>query len=360
MLTGTKRGSFVLKKFLVLSLVLLLSLSFVVAGCGGQKADSNTNAGNTSSSPASESTTSTSNQKTFKIGISQFVEHPALDAARKGFIDGLKEAGFEEGKNVTFEVENAQADFPTTQTIADKFVGEKVDMILAIATPSAQSAANATRDIPILITAVTDPVSAGLVKSLEKPDTNVTGTTDMNPIKEQLELLKEILPSAKNVGILYNAAEANSKVQVEIAKKASQELGLTLHEATVANSSEVNQAIQTLAGKVDAIYLPTDNTVASAIGAVVKVCNDVKIPVIGSERGMVEGGALATLGIDYYLLGKQTGRIAARVLKGENPKDIPVEGSKDLKLIINKKSADVLGVKIPESVMSRADEVLDK
>jgi putative ABC transport system substrate-binding protein len=207
---------------------------------------------------------------------------------------------------------------------------------------------------------VTDPVAAGLVKSLEKPETNVTGTTDMNPVKEQLELLKEILPDAKNVGILYNAAEANSKVQVDLAKKAAMELNLTIHEATVASSSEVNQAVQSLSGKVDAIYAPTDNTIASAIGAVVKVCNDAKIPVIAAERGMVEGGALATLGIDYYLLGKQTGAIAARVLKGENPAEIPVEGSKEYKLIINKKAAERLGIKIPDAVMAKADEIIEK
>ncbi|MFO7152679.1 MAG: ABC transporter substrate-binding protein [Bacillota bacterium] len=331
-----------MKKLFAASLIFFLALSLLV-GCGSQ---------DTAGEKAGE-------EKVFKIGISQFVEHPALDSARQGFIDGLKEAGFEEGKNVTFIVENAQADFPTTQTIANKFVSEKVDLILAIATPSAQAAANATKEIPILITAVTDPVSAGLVKSLEKPETNVTGTTDMNPVKEQLKLLKEILPNAKNVGILYNAAEANSKVQVEIAKEAAKELNITLHEATVANSSEVNQAVQSIAGKVDAVYLPTDNTIASAIGAVVKVCNEAKIPVIGSERGMVQGGAIATLGVDYYLLGKQTGAIAARVLKGENPSEIPVEGSKEYKLIINKTAAERAGVTIPEAVMAKADEVLE-
>lgn len=356
-----------MKKILAATVCLLLISTLILAGCSQKTASTNSDTSSSSSNQSQSSSNSgpssdqsQSGDKVFKIGISQFVEHPALDAARKGFIDGLKEAGFEEGKNVTFELENAQADFPTTQTIASKFVGEKVDMILAIATPSAQSAANATKDIPILITAVTDPVSAGLAKSLEKPDTNVTGTTDMNPIKEQLQLLKQILPNAKNVGILYNAAEANSKVQVDIAKKAAEELGLTIHEATVANSSEVNQAVQSIAGKVDAIYAPTDNTVASSIGAVVKVCNDAKIPVIAAERGMVDGGALATLGIDYYLLGKQTGKVAARVLNGEKPGDIPIEGSKDLKLIINKKSADTLGIKIPDELMSKADEIVNK
>lgn len=334
---------FVSKKWHVLVLVLLISV--LLAGCGGQTATPAAGGGETA-------------QKMLKIGISQFVEHPALDAARKGFIDGLQEAGFEDGKNVTIQLENAQADFPTTQTIANKFVGEKVDLILAIATPSAQAAANATKDIPILITAVTDPVSAGLVKSLEKPETNVTGTSDMNPIADQLKLITEILPQAKNVGVLYNAAEANSKVQVEIAKQAAQELGLTIREATVANSSEVNQVIQSLAGKVDAVYVPTDNTIVSAIGAVVKVCQDLKIPVFGSEKGQVENGALATVGIDYYLLGKQTGQMAARVLKGEKPQEIPVEGSKDLKLIINQNSAKALGIQIPQTVLDKVDEVI--
>ncbi|MGI6485915.1 MAG: ABC transporter substrate-binding protein [Tepidanaerobacteraceae bacterium] len=340
-----------MKRFFALCMLSLLVLSLMLAGCGDQ------NTGSQSSEVSNEGQSDTT-EKVFKIGISQFVEHPALDSAREGFIDGLKESGFEEGKNVIFELENAQADFPTTQTIASKFVADEVDLILAIATPSAQSAANATKDIPIMITAVTDPVEAGLVKSQEKPDTNVTGTTDMNPIKDQLELLKKILPSANNVGIIYNAAEPNSKVQVDIAKDVSDDIGLTILEATVANSNEVNQAIQTLVGKVDALYVPTDNTVASAIGAVVKVCNDSKIPVIGAERGHVEGGALATLGIDYYLLGKQTGNMAARVLQGENPHNIPVEGSKDLKLIINMTSAKTLGINIPDELKSKADEIL--
>ncbi len=333
-----------MKKFITLTAALCIIISLLLTGCGGQNA---------------EVPSGSTEDNVFKIGISQFVEAPALDAAREGFIDGLKEAGFEEGKNVVFEMDNAQADFPTTQTIANKFVGKEVDLILAIATPSAQSAANATKDIPILITAVTDPVDADLVKSLEKPETNVTGTTDMNPIKEQLELLKQILPDAKNIGIIYNTAEPNSRVQVDIAKAASEELGLNIIEASVAPSAEVNQAIQTISGKVDAIYVPTDNTVASAIGAVVKVCNDEKIPVFGSERAHVDGGAIATIGIDYYLLGKQTGVIAARVLEGERPQDIPVESSEDLKIIINKKSAQILGIEIPEDILSKADEILE-
>ncbi|WP_213974422.1 ABC transporter substrate-binding protein [Tepidanaerobacter acetatoxydans] len=341
-----------MKKIFVTTLILIITLSFILVGCGSQDSSS-LNADKSSPEPSTA-------DKVFKIGISQFVEHPALDAACKGFIDGLKEAGFEEGKNLNILIENAQADFPTTQAIASKLIAEKVDLILAIATPSAQAAANATKDIPILVTAVTDPVDAGLIKSLEKPETNVTGTTDLNPVYKQLELLKEILPEAKNIGIVYNAAEPNSVIQVSIAKESAKQLGLEILEATVANTSEVNQAIQSLIGKVNAIYTPTDNTVASAISNIVKVANDAKIPVIGAERAHVDGGALATLGIDYYLLGRQTGLLAVRVLNGEAPADIPVEGSKDLKLIINKKSADILGLSVPEQVLSRADEIIEK
>jgi len=341
-----------LKKHFVITLMIILTLAFTLAGCA------NSTGTDSQAEPAPQETEN--QEKVFKIGISQFVEHPALDAARDGFIDGLREAGFEEGKNIEIILENAQADFPTTQTIANNLVSENVDLILAIATPSAQSAANATKDIPILITAVTDPVEAGLAKSLEKPGTNVTGTTDMNPVKEQIELLKEILPDAQNIGIIYNAGEPNSVIQVNIAKKAAEDIGLQVLEATVASSSEVNQAIQSLAGRVDAIYTPTDNTVASAISAIVMAANDAKIPIIGAERGHVDGGALASLGIDYYLLGKQTGHVAARVLNGENPADTPIEGSKDLKLIINKKSAEILDLDIPEPVLSRADEIIEK
>jgi len=341
-----------LKKHFITTLVIITTLIFALAGC--------TNSANTDSESEAASQEAANTEKVFKIGISQFVEHPALDGARQGFINGLKEAGFEEGKNIEIIFENAQADFPTTQTIANNLIRENVDLILAIATPSAQSAANATKDIPILITAVTDPVEAGLAKSLEKPGTNVTGTTDMNPVKEQIELLKEILPEVENIGIVYNAAEPNSVIQVNIAKESAQALGLQVLEATVANSGEVNQAMQALVGKVDAIYTPTDNTVASAISAIVKVANDANTPVIGAERGHVEGGALAALGIDYYLLGKQTGLVAAKVLNGENPADIPIEGSKDLTLIINEKSAEVLNINIPEPVLSMADEIIEK
>jgi putative ABC transport system substrate-binding protein len=299
-----------------------------------------------------------SSNKVIKIGISQLVEHPALDSTREGFIEALKEAGYEDGKNIKIDFQNAQNDITNAQTIARKFVDEKVDMILAIATPAAQAAANVTKDIPILITAVTDPVSAGLAESLEKPGGNVTGTTDMNPVAEQIKLIKDLVPNAKKVGILYNAGEINSKVQVDIAKQAAAEYGLTIVEATVSNSNEVSQATQSLMGRVDAIYVPTDNTIVSSIGAVIKVANDHKIPVIGSERGQVEAGAIATKGIDYKELGKQTGRIAVEIIKGKKPQDIPIEGAKVVTLIINQKAAETIGLTIPKDILDNADEVI--
>lgn len=301
---------------------------------------------------------STTSDKVVKIGISQLVQHPALDSACEGFIEALKEAGYEEGKNIKIDMQNAQGDVTNAQTIARKFADEKVDMILAIATPAAQAAANVTKDIPILITAVTDPVMAGLAESLDKPGNNVTGTTDMNPVSEQIKLIKDLVPNVKNVGILYNSGEINSKVQVDMAKEAADSLNLNIVEATVSNSSEVNQAAQSLLGRVDAIYVPTDNTIVSAIGAVIKVANDNKIPVIGSERGQVDAGAIATKGIDYKELGKQTGQIAVKIIKGKKPQDIPIEGSKVVTLIVNQKAAETIDLTIPKEILDKADEII--
>ncbi len=301
---------------------------------------------------------STTSDKVVKIGISQLVQHPALDSACEGFIEALKEAGYEEGKNIKIDMQNAQGDVTNAQTIARKFADEKVDMILAIATPAAQAAANVTKDIPILITAVTDPVMAGLAESLDEPGGNVTGTTDMNPVSEQIKLIKDLVPNVKNVGILYNSGEINSKVQVDMANEAADSLNLNIVEATVSNSSEVNQAAQSLLGRVDAIYIPTDNTIVSAIGAVIKVANDNKIPVIGSERGQVDAGAIATKGIDYKELGRQTGQIAVKIIKGKKPQDIPIEGSKVVTLIVNQKAAETIDLTIPKGILDKADEII--
>jgi putative ABC transport system substrate-binding protein len=316
-----------MKKILTVALILLLIIS--VAGC--------------SSAPASA-------EKKVSIGIVQIVEHPALDAARKGFLDTLKANGYVEGENLVVDYQNAQGDQSILQSIAQKFASAKHDMVLAIATPSAQAMAGASTDIPILITAVTDPVAAKLVNSMEKPGTNVTGTTDMNPIQEQFELLKQLVPTVKKVGILYNAGEVNSQVQVDIAKEVAQELGLEISEATVATSADVLQAAQSFINKVDAIYVPTDNVVVSAAQSVVQVTNENKIPLLAGESSVVDAGGLATIGINYENLGKQTGEMALKVLKGSKPQDMPIESQKDFDVVINEETAQLLGIEIPQEL----------
>jgi putative ABC transport system substrate-binding protein len=294
-----------------------------------------------------------------RIGITQIVEHPALDASRDGFIQRLAELGLEEGKNVEFAIQNAQGDMAIAQSIAAKFVSENVDMILAIATPTAQAAAKATQNIPIVITAVTDPVAAGLAGSISKPGCNVTGTSDLTPVRKQLELLTRILPEAERVGVIYNAGETNSLVQVDLAREAAENLGLLLVEVTVSSSSGVYEAAQSLVGRVDAVYVPTDNTVVSALESVIKVGEDSKIPVIVGEVDGVRRGALATIGIDYHVLGMQTADIAWKILKGEKePKDIPIEYVEDIQIALNLTAADKMEVSIPQDLIDEAYEVI--
>lgn len=293
----------------------------------------------------------------YEIGISQFVEHPSLDLAREGFVDQLAEEGFIEGENLKIDIQNSQADFATAQTIAQRFKQNKVDLVLAIATPSAQTAANILKEVPVLITAVTDPVEAGIVQSLEKPGANITGTTDINPVAKQLELIKSFLPELKNIGILYNPGEINSTVQVKLAQEKADKMGVKLREATVNNSSEVSLAVSSLVDNVDAIYVPTDNIIVSAMPTVLQIAHNRNVPVFASENNSVEQGAVATLGIDYYQLGKQTGAMAARILNGSNPTDMAVESSKELKLYINKKSAAQIKLRIPEDLLESADTI---
>lgn len=332
-----KKGS--LKKALGIGLSLILVLG--LAGCGTTQ--------QASSGAASNGNTATAS-KEIKIGIIQIVEHPALDSAREGFLETLKKNGYEEGKNLKIDYQNAQGDQSILQSIAQKFASSKLDLILAIATPSAQVMASATQDIPILITAVTDPVEAKLVNSMEKPGTNVTGTTDMNPLKEQFDLLKKLVPQAKKVGVIYNAGEINSQVQVKMAKDVAKNLGIELIEATVTTSADVLQASQSLVGKVDALYVPTDNMVVSAAQSVVQVANKNKIPIIAGESSVVDKGGLATIGINYNNLGKQTGEMAIKVLKGSKPKDMAIESQKQFDTVFNKEALTLLGIKVPDDL----------
>ena len=286
----------------------------------------------------------------FKIGVNQYVTHAALDASYQGFVDALAEAGYIDGENIKIDLQNAQGDQATASTIATKLVNDNNDLILAIATPSAQAVANATKDIPILITAVTDPAGSGLVATNEAPGGNVSGTSDLTPIKSQIELLTKLVPDAKNIAILYCSSESNSKIQAEIAVEAAAELGLTTVDATVSNSNEIQQVVQSLVGKVDAIYAPTDNIIASGMPTVALVANDNGIPVICGESGMVDKGGLATNGIDYYKLGRLTGEQAVKIIKGEaKTETMPIKYLPDdqYTIEVNEEVAAQLGITIP-------------
>ncbi|MGI6226537.1 MAG: ABC transporter substrate-binding protein [Peptococcales bacterium] len=299
--------------------------------------------------------------KKTKIGIIQIVEHPSLDAARQGFLDILAENGYEEGKNLIVDYKNAQGDMPTLNTIANKLANGGNDLLLAVATPSAQAIANATKNnkVPVLFTAITDPVAAGLVESMEKPNTNLTGTTDMAPVADQIKLIKEIAPNVKNIGIIYNTSEINSVVQLEIAKKAATEEGLNIYEAVATNSSEVDQAAKSLARKVDAIYVLTDNTVVSALEAVIKMSRQNKLLVVSAEKDSVTRGTVATIALDYYKLGQQTGKMALKILSGDaTPQDMPIESQTSQEVIVNLPAAEAIGIEIPDSVLKKAQEII--
>jgi putative ABC transport system substrate-binding protein len=295
------------------------------------------------------------------IGITQIVEHPAIDAARDGFIKGLEEAGFKAGEDVVYDLQNAQGDFNNAISIAQKFKDDKVDLIVAISTPSAQAALQVNQEIPIIINAVTDPVAANLAKSWESSGNNVTGMSDAAPNKQQVELIPRFLPEAKNVGTIYNAGEANSVVQIEVARAACKELGLKLIEVSVSNSSEVLMAAQSLAGRVDAIYIVTDNTVVSALESVINVCNQEKIALIVADPSSVDKGALASYGIDYFSLGKRSAEIALKVIKGVKPSDIPIQtitDPNDLQFVVNLDTAKIIGISVSEEIIKAADKII--
>ena len=271
-------------------------------------------------------------------------------------MDGLKKRGYEEGKNIEIDRQNAQADQSNLANISQRFISNKANLICAIATPAAQTVANATKDIPIVGTAITDYESAKLVKSNAKPGGNVTGTSDMNPIKEQVDLLMKFCPNAKTVGVIYCSSEVNSEVQVKAMKEYAASKGLKVETATISTVNDIQQAAQSLVSKVDAFYAPTDNVLASAMPTLLSVTDPAKKPVICGEENMVKAGGLATYGIDYYKLGLQTGDMGADILDGKKkPADMPIQTAKDLKASVNKKSADALGVKIPDDVMKSAE-----
>lgn len=294
-----------------------------------------------------------------KVGITQIVEHPALDATRKGFKEELAEQGYKEGEDVVYKYQNAQGDMSTAQTIANDFAQESLDLVLSIATPTSQAVVNTIKETPILFSAVTDPEGAGLVNSLEQPGGNVTGTSDLTPVGKQFELFKKMDSNIEKVGILYNSGESNSVFLADLAEEAAAEENLELIRGALTSSSEVYQTAQSLVGRVDAIYVPTDNTVVSAIQSVIEVANENDLPLIVADNNSVDAGALATMGIDYYKLGRQTGKMAVKILEGKDPSELAVERIQKAKLIINLKAAEKMNVDVPQELIDKASKVIN-
>lgn len=300
----------------------------------------------------SNGTVSDKNSETVKIGIIQYAEHEALTASREGFLEALAEAGYKEGENLEIDLENAQGDQANLQTMVGTMAG-KHDLHFAIATPAAQALLNADPDTPSVFTAVTDPVEAGLVDSLEKPGGNMTGSIDATDVTDQIELLVKVVPEAKKIGIFYNSSEVNSEVQAKIAKKALEDKGIKVVEKTVTSTNDVQSTMENLAGQVDAIYLPTDNTVASTIATIGEVLKEAKVPAMGSDAAVVEG-VLFTYGVDYHNIGKQAGQLAVNMLKGEKAADLAVEKPSKAAIEVNEEMAEIVGI-TPESIETLAE-----
>lgn len=306
-----------MKKLLALMMAATLVLS--MTACGGAKKEEAPAA----ETPAAEEnvTDEAATGDVYKIGVLQYVQHAALDASNEGFFAALDDAG------IAYEADqqNAAGEASSCDTIADTLVNNGNDLILAIATPAAQAVAGKTTEIPVILTAVTDPAESGLAESNDAPGANVTGTSDLTPVKEQMELLKEVLPDTKTVGILYCSAEANSVLQADMAKAALDDLGIAYTDLTVSNSNEIQTVVESAVGKVDALYAPTDNMIAAGMATVAMVANENGIPVICGEEGMVNEGGLATYGIDYYQLGYLAGQMAVEILtNGANPAEMPI------------------------------------
>ena len=326
----------------------------MLAGCGSSTKETSTK---------DTKSTETESKDSYTIGISQFAEHGSLDNCREGFLEGLKEAGIEEGKNLKVNYDNAQADTGTAGTIADSYVSKKVDLICAIATPSAMSAYNAamSADIPVVYTAVSDPVGAGLAKEDGSNAGNITGSCDLLPVDEQLKMIRKMLPDAKKIGILYTTSEANSVSTIKEYKKVSDKYGFEIVDTGINTLADVDMAAADLVGKVDCICNLTDNTVVSALQTVIAAADEKNIPVFGSEIEQVKSGCLASMGIDYIALGKQTGEMAAKILKGESKaEEMPYEVCSGASLYVNTAVADKLNFELDQATVDGAAEVFDE
>ena len=321
-----------MKKLAALIMVLAMSMMSLV-GCGG------------------------TDSEMVNIGVVQLQQHASLDEAYQGFVDGLKEAGYVDGENIKIDFQNASGEITNAQQICNLFESNGADMVLAIATPAAQSAVNVFQEteVPVLFTAVTDAVSNGLVDSNEAPGKNVTGTLDMPDINQQIQIIKDILPEAKTLAILYTSSEPNSKIQSDEAKAAAEKIGFEVIIQTASSSNDYQQVVESVADSADAIYLPSDNGFASAMATVNSTAVEHKLPVFCAVEAMIKEGGIATYAIDYYEFGKQTAAQAVRILKGEKASEIAVETQKEFVLVINETFAKSVGVEIPAEVLGKAD-----
>lgn len=342
-------------------LILLLVGIFILAGCGtggGTNEGANQGTGSETEQPSQGENGNEGAKETVYLGISQFVEHPALDATKQGILDALADNGYKDGELLDVDFRTSQANFDTALSIAQKFVGDQRDIIVAIATPSAQAAVQAADgNIPVVFAAVTDPVAAGLVESNEAPGGMVTGTSDQVPMDQQVGLIKKFIPDVQTIGVIYSSAEVNSNVQVDAVTAAAGKLGIEVVKAGITTGSEVQQGTQSLVGKVDAIFIPTDNTVVSAFEGVLKVAQDNGIPIFASDVDTVERGAVATYGMDYYQMGYQTGEIVFQIINGEDPSNIPVQTSNEIDLVINLDAASKFGLEVSDDLKNEAKEL---
>jgi len=329
----------------LLAVVMLTVLALMVTGCGSGNRNENAGDGDV-----------------LKVGVSQFMSHPALELDQQGFLDQMKVEGFIDGENVEIDIQNAQGDPNLAKTIADKFVADKVDAILAITTPCSQAAVQATKgtDIPVVFIAVSDAIGAGLIKELDQPTgTNVTGVYSADPVEQQMDLIEEIVPEMSRLGIIYNAGEDNSVSNKNRVKEYVAGKNWEVVEATVTSTNDVRAAAQSLVGRVDAVFVPQDSTVISALEALLKVLVDNNIPLFTGDTESVRRGAVATIGNDEYDCGRQGATMLARVLNGEKAGEIVPEEIRKRTTMINKTAAAKIGLEIPQSVLDRADEVIE-
>ncbi|MDG3180628.1 tryptophan ABC transporter substrate-binding protein [Streptococcus sp. VTCC 12905] len=306
-----------------------------------------------------EQNNSTNSTEKVKIGVLQFVTHDSLDEIYKGIKAGLEEGGYTTTENLSIDFMNAEGDQSQVQTMSKKLVDNGNELLIGIATPAAQGLANATTELPIIMGAVTDPVGANLVTDLKNPGGNITGVSDQTPVADTVSLIKEITPDAKTIGVLYSSNEDNSKIQVAEFKAAAEEAGYTVLEYAVASSNELASTVEVASSKVDALFTPVDNTVASAFSTVVSVANKSKTPIFTSVEDMVEGGGIASVTLSQYDLGVATGKMTAKILDGANPADTPVQIFNEGTVVVNQKVAKELGITLSDDVINQASKVIE-